>query len=1700
MTGVEIDIRYKSERGWRVEFPPHWGLRESREGIFRASYLASTGKSTNEGALGSLSNAIDLTSEDKVQSLGSTTPDLPHVVYKHFIASVLSTVSYGISKSSFEGEDKRWIPLNITTLIQIQSKYTPISTSPIVSSFSLPTPPSSARMHNNGRTESYGRGGIMMFSVSGYLTSSGTLCIIPTGRRVDGLGSFASLSNTGDASHLVSHVVSRDVWIAPWGRVGRIQGLVSSAPNAPTAMRVDEREWASEVRHYLLERGVGLRADEEEWARIEVWLDNEDGEDQFQTIVWPTALCFVRLTERAYGLLPNPSQGTSIQFESSDPQQREQETLGEPGNTKDDRAAGATAISQDLFADFEYLALSGHILTHQGERLAPDDPGATWFSPNVLDPIDFAEKWRMSAEQRKQTIKQRREEREKEKRKAVEAEALKHKAEELLGKEKELRREVDEIKRDAAATIGSVSGVYSTPPDGQIPAAIALPGGSQEVPPPEPVSVVSADGMLPLTLSSDMDLDWTGTGDPMSLDESGNVAKASATDGLARITDFLGDDLVDGDDDIFGAEVTDKDFDFFDEPDFGDALDGGIGLGDMHRVGGGVGTDTLRDVEESSLAVADMIDMSNHSNPMNSLQNLDFEEMDRIDATTGLEINITTPMLSKLELPASNPTGPREGAAPGVDSCGEIIKHIQTPPLSPQRAMKLLLPQYAKHQTTWHPPNLSSSLFNPPKAQLAVEDLTNSRRQSIYSPLVFLPGVEMADKKYMEGGRFFGPPPKEEKVECLDGKLASISLLDSPLKRRLSSRKSLRSLTSNTPRDDSIHHSQAAEPAIEELEIHPTGDEDGDSYESEYEYDDNDESSESDVDEESETEYSLPPLPESSPVYTTGNKRKRAVDDDGELALAETGRESASIATPLPPGQFDIDGKIGGMELAPPPWHAMVPDPDDYCLVDVFEKLCADDTTRDEYSTVSRMTEAEHRFICHELVSNIITGSLLQPRCSGVDSSVFEEDSGLDSLMTRRRVSGESQVEEVVKNVFPGATRCKFETYATIPDAPAQSTPLLGKANFRPIAQPRRTGKHCALPPGNHSLTAFDSSTAASSTVSFKIPPSHVHVHRGEAALEISPVALKFWETFGLAPCSGPKNVIAFCVYPSGEAMADAVDEFMERVGTVYDSCKLGNYIRGNIDDITAGMSGVQLPPRHAEELDMGAIMQCIKDACMRLGSMLYNVADEMQNIVVYLVNPFIRASVLPELCHAFYFLKQAYMATMTQLNAAPNNIILQIVPIDLLTAKNGLITPSQEDYIRFSLEVYNRCMVTENDTSSEEVRNDKVSLFSSSSSKMPTAKNAPQASSMLNSWRQKMRERVFSYAPSIVLAKPVPKSINFQLSAETVNPLLQEGSCLHVAYKQSLDERWVVFAWTDNYGDFQYNEVICLGRKGCIALKPWEEVARFAWSKTMEWIRRKSMMPRVCITKVGGWIDADEVECEYSQLELSFSDSPNVYPSMDCVVDRPGPSNQSSKTTTSLTILTADPSPALSLAPSLPAIIPQAFNSGSNLFTPVSTPNASMLSPDPSGSTSAINTNTAGGTPNADAALDLDPDTQLTDYADEVWGVVLNHRLPISPVVTEARYSLASGFLVKRGAMGVEGDGEPAMLGVNVVGVVSGSGPPPGKNVVEGQLKEILCQWRGLATLAIHKGVVRERENRGVLPWHVAVAEKGVDALEICM
>lgn len=106
---------------------------------------------------------------------------------------------------------------------------------------------------------------------------------------------------------------------------------------------------------------------------------------------------------------------------------------------------------------------------------------------------------------------------------------------------------------------------------------------------------------------------------------------------------------------------------------------------------------------------------------------------------------------------------------------------------------------------------------------------------------------------------------------------------------------------------------------------------------------------------------------------------------------------------------------------------------------------------------------------------------------------------------------------------------------------------------------------------------------------------------------------------------------------------------------------------------------------------------------------------------------------------------------------------------------------------------------------------------------------------------------------------------------------------------------------------------------------------------------------------------------------------------------------------------------------------------------------------------------------------------------------------------MVDPRSSLVSGYLIKRGAHGVEGGEEPVVMGVSLVGGNCSPGPAASggqarKQALEAQLKEVMWQWRGLLILAQHKGVIEERGGaRSVLPWHVAVVHKVVAGFEGC-
>ncbi|PLB55627.1 hypothetical protein P170DRAFT_506183 [Aspergillus steynii IBT 23096] len=555
-----------------------------------------------------------------------------------------------------------------------------------------------------------------------------------------------------------------------------------------------------------------------------------------------------------------------------------------------------------------------------------------------------------------------------------------------------------------------------------------------------------------------------------------------------------------------------------------------------------------------------------------------------------------------------------------------------------------------------------------------------------------------------------------------------------------------------------------------------------------------------------------------------------------------------------------------------------------------------------------------------------------------------------------------------------------------------QSSPPVNSANSRQALQRKETGK------GSMS----------------KLSPPHVRVRRGKEFLETLPPAVSFWETFGLEPAFGPKDIAAYCICPQNTT--EAADAFLERIGLLYAGCNLGVHARG---DKSNGLDQT-LGSWNIESLDYLSAMQSLKVICEALGTALQNVPPSKDNIVIYMINPFTHAAAMVDLCSAFWALFQKYAAdSEKQQTRVFNEVVLQIVPIDFISSTESLVVPPQVEYLSLALEVYSRC----------------------------PPKNAQPS--------------LVNCAPPMLLAEPLPRSLNFRLASEKPSPL-QEGKCLHVACSRSQDQRWISVAWSDNTGSLQRTMSYNLRFRGGNSSRNVHDIRGEIWGATKDIMERISARWRLMVVHTGP-VDQDEVD--------AWSNFVEQY-------------NKTSTMPSELTVLNVNTAPELYLEPPFIPIPMSVFNAQTS-STPVATPNPSVLSPDQTGNAPTPPSGANAPTP-TEATLEAESESLLTDICDESWGVILSHRLNSSPHLTEYRPALTSGYLLRRKGA-TDGDGLYALT-VNLIYTQRHS------STHETLLREALGMYRDLATLARARGTCAVQRN--TMPWHIATAIRAQELL----
>ncbi|KAF5008298.1 hypothetical protein FDECE_5417, partial [Fusarium decemcellulare] len=546
----------------------------------------------------------------------------------------------------------------------------------------------------------------------------------------------------------------------------------------------------------------------------------------------------------------------------------------------------------------------------------------------------------------------------------------------------------------------------------------------------------------------------------------------------------------------------------------------------------------------------------------------------------------------------------------------------------------------------------------------------------------------------------------------------------------------------------------------------------------------------------------------------------------------------------------------------------------------------------------------------------------------------------------------------------------------------------------------------------------------------YQIPVPHLEVRRSETKLSVLPSSVSFWESLGLAPSWGTKDISALCIFPGWKGMSEQVGTFLGRLKSVYECLKLGTFnnlaLTGELNDgvLPYEVDRISTSPDATVTGHGSALVESMEV----LRSSLSDWKSREKNLVIYFVySPDNPASII-EACTAFYRCFDDYSDLLAARRESPQNeLVLQLVSSDLISSTTSLVVPSPAELTKLCMETYDRC-----------------TLFLDAEFGGP----AP--------------------APAIMLEQPPPRLIDFKLASSPSQSLMHENSCLHVGYAESLDGRWITAAWTDNRGQQQATASYSVTRNRTLDRPMSHHKAAIMveiWQTTLAMISIWKVHWRVIITKSG---PMDQKEVEWWQTASSMDDKHAV----------------------TMILMTVDTNPSLQLIPptvKIPHTATSAFYS-----TPVSTPQANIVSPEQTTTpaTPMRDTNAPGATPGAESSNEADADSFLIDATDQTWGAVVGHRLGNSTTLLEVRPALVSGYLIKRTGTRVEDP--PVVMEVNLVHTEATP------RAYEPLLREMLCYFRGLGTLARARGVV-DRET-DVRPWHIAAAEKGVRALHLLL
>lgn len=745
-----------------------------------------------------------------------------------------------------------------------------------------------------------------------------------------------------------------------------------------------------------------------------------------------------------------------------------------------------------------------------------------------------------------------------------------------------------------------------------------------------------------------------------------------------------------------------------------------------------------------------------------------------------------------------------------------------------------------------------------------------------------------------------------------------------------------------------------------------------------------------------------------------------------------------------------------------------------------FEPAAASDPSSKTLIEIFPELKPEDLVIISQVVAEQ-AASVTKNIAQGLDALVC---SALDTISDKHRVLNE--LGETIKESISRLTVCDIPSLTLVRESLPVQRPQPSHTTSNLASQAR----HPPRPPPR-----IDPTTLGPDIL--PLPASYIRVQRGDAAWEMVPAALSFWEALGLGPISGTKDIRHVCVAPDGDLLGCQLTGFLENLKATYESCKFGSMALGTETTAHLATHSIGIPAITSIGFDSSAgtpivpMAQAYWHACAALGVQLASMAfDEPgRTFVVSMINPFDNKSskyqVLVDQCFAACFsqLSKAYRTAAARIAKSDGKIVSQttmsdidfnVLPISLVASTSSLVVFTAQQMGFVAREFYDRCP--------------------------PSSDAMDDPCPMSN-----------AAAPSVELVAPLPKRISFQLTSDPPTDLLHEASVLHVAYAISTDGDWANVVWHDNTGRYTSSSSFCLQGRS------FADIALEVWQRTMQLIKAREVIWRVFIATTGSFgVEASRANC-WKDIIAQHTDRKQLL---------------------SVTLLHFQPELSLRILPPMDSATQTGQGTGSGAPTPVTTPLpvngqvGSTASPDTVGAG-----NTAGTAPPTPAPseaattiLEADPEAHLIETEDETWGMLIDRHVAsiLRPVQAKAAAlthkqnhveSLSHGVLIKRGknvasseTITHSGQTPFPCAGASLIWTLrvrpksdrqgSGAGGGAGgerPNVDEGSarhaevmLREVLGFFRNLALLSKIKGL----DPTGLIPVHIATAAQGAEGL----